>query len=128
MEESLAWLYRAVLLGAILAVNSYYMGVIIFVYFENKSKVKSETRLHSIIFVSICVIVFFCNILHHYNFGIPRERLTKCLLEKALKNILTFEIGWFDKDENSSAAIYARLSTEANMVQSLVEDCASLLI
>ncbi|KAI3882900.1 hypothetical protein MKX03_035916 [Papaver bracteatum] len=35
-----------------------------------------------------------------------------------LEKVLTFEIGWFDQDENTSAAIYARLATEANMVRS----------
>lgn len=41
---------------------------------------------------------------------------------------MTFEIGWFDQDENTSAAICAWISTEANMVRSLVGDRMSLLI
>ncbi|KAH6801900.1 ABC transporter family protein [Perilla frutescens var. frutescens] len=118
----------AVAVGSVLAVNSYCMGALISVYFEKTSKVKSETRLYSIIFISICVIVFFCSVLQHYNFGIMGERLTKRMREKVLEKILTFEIGWFDKDENSSAAICARLSTEANMVRSLVGDRLSLLV
>ncbi|XP_057811074.1 putative multidrug resistance protein [Salvia miltiorrhiza] len=118
----------AVAVGAILAVFSYCMGALISVYFESRAKVKSETRLYSFIFVSISVIVFFSSILQHYNFGIMGERLTQRLRVRALEKILTFEIGWFDREENSSAAICARLSTEANMVRSLVGDRASLII
>lgn len=118
----------AVVVGAVLAVNSYSMGALISVYFEKKSKVKSETRFFSIIFITICIIVFFCNILQHYNFGIMGEKLTKRMREKVLEKILTFEIGWFDRDENSSAAICARLSTDANTVRSLVGDRISLLV
>ncbi|GLT83495.1 hypothetical protein SLE2022_017820 [Rubroshorea leprosula] len=41
---------------------------------------------------------------------------------------MTFEIGWFDEEENTSAAICSRLATEANMVRSLVGDRMSLLV
>ncbi|KAK4402702.1 putative multidrug resistance protein [Sesamum angolense] len=58
---------------------------------------------------------FFANLLQHYNFAIMGERLTKRIREKVLHNILTFEVGWFDLDENMSAAVCARLSTEANL-------------
>ncbi|KAJ8548339.1 hypothetical protein K7X08_030808 [Anisodus acutangulus] len=42
--------------------------------------------------------------------------------------MLRFEVGWFDQDQNTSAAVCARLSTEARMVLSLVGDRMSLLI
>ncbi|CAN4124082.1 unnamed protein product [Withania somnifera] len=56
------------------------------------------------------------------------EKLTKRVREKVLSNLLTFEVGWFDQDQNTSAAVCARLSTEARMVRSLVGDRMSLLI
>ncbi|KAI3452645.1 hypothetical protein Pfo_009309 [Paulownia fortunei] len=119
----------AVGFGAVQPVNAYCMGALVSAYFEDKSsKVKSETRFYSIIFLCIGVITFFSNILQHYNFAIMGEQLTKRMREMVLQNILTFEIGWFDKDENTSAAVCARLSTEANMVRSLVGDRMSLLV
>lgn len=45
-----------------------------------------------------------------------------------LENLLTFEIGWFDQDDNTSAAIFARLATEANMIRSLIVEHMSLLV
>lgn len=56
------------------------------------------------------------------------ESLTKRVREKMLGKLLTFEIGWFNRDDNTSAAICARLATEANMVRSLVADRMSLLV
>ena len=56
------------------------------------------------------------------------EKLTKRVCENLLEKQMTFEIGWFDQDDNTSAAICARLSTEANMVRSLVGDRMSLLL
>ena len=41
---------------------------------------------------------------------------------------MTFKIGWFDQDDNTSAAVCARLATEANLVRSLVGDRMSLLV
>ncbi|KAL0372332.1 UNVERIFIED_CONTAM: putative multidrug resistance protein [Sesamum calycinum] len=96
----------AVGFGAVQPVSAYCMGALVSAYFEDKSsKVKLETRFYSFIFLSIGIITFFSNILQHYNFAIMGERLTKRIREKLLQNILSFEIGWFDKDENTSAAV-----------------------
>ncbi|KZV17797.1 ABC transporter B family member 15-like [Dorcoceras hygrometricum] len=119
----------AVLFGVVQPVNAYYMGALVSAYFTNQnSKLKSDTRFYSIIFLCIAVVTLFSNILQHYNFGIMGERLTKKVRERVLKNILTFEVGWFDREENTSAAICARLSIEASMVRSLVGDRVSLLV
>lgn len=66
-------------------------------------------------------------ILQHYNFAVMGKRLTKRVPEKMLQKLMTFGIGWFDDEENTSAAICARLAFEANMVRSLVGDRLSLL-
>ncbi|KAG5553753.1 hypothetical protein RHGRI_011589 [Rhododendron griersonianum] len=67
-------------------------------------------------------------LLQHYNFAIMGEHLTKRIREKILQKIITFEIGWFDEDENTSAVLCAPLANEAKMVRSLVSDRISLLV
>ncbi|KAL3819306.1 hypothetical protein ACJIZ3_005211 [Penstemon smallii] len=115
--------------GAVQPINAYCLGSVVSIFFTtNKEKMRSETTFYCMIFLSIAVISFFANLLQHYNFAIMGERLVKRIREKVLQNILTFEIGWFDLDENTSAAICARLSTEANMVRCLVGDRISLLV
>ncbi|CAI9785119.1 unnamed protein product [Fraxinus pennsylvanica] len=115
--------------GAVQPVNSYCMGAIISIYFiEDTSKLKSESRFYSIVFLGLGFISFFANLLQHYNFAIMGERLTKKVREEFLQNVLTFEVGWFDLDANTSAAVCTRLTTEANIIRSLVGDRISLLV
>ncbi|PIN26386.1 Multidrug/pheromone exporter, ABC superfamily [Handroanthus impetiginosus] len=119
----------AVLFGAVQPVSAYCMGALVSAYFEERSsKLKSDTRFYSIIFVSIGVITFFSNILQYYNFAIVGEILTKRIRERVLEKILSFDIEWFEQVENTSAAVCARLSTEASLVRSLVGDRISLLL
>ncbi|KAK4484362.1 hypothetical protein RD792_006939 [Penstemon davidsonii] len=114
--------------GAVQPINAYCVGALISVYFRtDKSSITSHARIYSLVFVGLGVFNFFTNLLQHYNFAIMGEKLTKRVREMLLKKLMTFEIGWFDEDENTSAAICARLSTEANMVRSLVGDRMSLL-
>ncbi|KAL3511376.1 hypothetical protein ACH5RR_030777 [Cinchona calisaya] len=115
--------------GAVHPIHAYCLGSVVSVYFlDNRSKLKSETRFYCIIFLILGTVTFFANLLQHYNFAIMGERVIKRVREEMLRSVLTFEIGWFDQDENMSAAICARLATEANMVRSLVGDRIALLV
>ncbi|KAM0965312.1 hypothetical protein TB2_020918 [Malus domestica] len=115
--------------GAIQPVHAYCLGTVISVYFQtDKSKILSDTRFYCYIFLSLAVLSFIANLLQHYNFAVMGERLSKRVRIQMLEKILTFEIGWFDKDDNTSAAICARLTTEASMVRSLTADRISLLV
>ncbi|KAK1415749.1 hypothetical protein QVD17_31535 [Tagetes erecta] len=115
--------------GAIAPVHAYCLGSVVSVYFLNdKSKIKSETAFYCVVFVGLGFLCFVTNLLQHHNFAVMGERLTKRVREKLLENVLTFEIGWFDRDENTSAAVCARLATEASLIRSLVGDRISLLL
>lgn len=128
-KKTLLGCLGAVGFGAVQPINAYCMGALVSAYFEvTPSKIKSETRLYCFVFLGLGLATLVSNILQHHNFAIMGERLTKRLREKVLEKILTFEIVWFEKDANTSAAVCARLSTEANMVRSLVGDRMSLLV
>ncbi|CAJ2650454.1 unnamed protein product [Trifolium pratense] len=114
--------------GAVQPVNAYCVGLLISIYFEpDTSKMKSKARVLALVFLGIGVFNFFTSILQHYNFAVMGERLTKRIREKILEKLMSFEIGWFDHEDNTSAAICARLASEANLVRSLVGDRMSLL-
>ncbi|KAL5538666.1 hypothetical protein UlMin_044328 [Ulmus minor] len=115
--------------GAVQPVNAYCVGYLISIYFlQDPDEMKSKSRVLSLVFLGIGIFNFFTNILQHYNFAIMGEKLTKRVREKFLEKLMTFEVGWYDEEENTSAAICARLATEANMVRSLVGDRMSLLV
>ncbi|KAJ1376518.1 P-loop containing nucleoside triphosphate hydrolase [Sesbania bispinosa] len=110
-------------------IYSYCLGIVASVYFiKDSSQIKSQIRLYSSIFCCIAVVNFISGLLQHYNFAIMGERLLKRVREFLLEKVLTFEVGWFDQEENTSAAICARLATEANLVRSLVAERISLLV
>ncbi|PWA66950.1 ABC transporter family protein [Artemisia annua] len=119
----------AFLFGAVQPVFSFSMGSIISVYFlEDKDELKHKTMFYTSCFAALGIFSMAINIIQHYNFAVMGEQLTKRVRERMLSKILTFEIGWFDQDENSSGAICSRLATDANVVRSLVGDRCSLLI
>ncbi|XP_004239490.2 ABC transporter B family member 15 [Solanum lycopersicum] len=119
----------AVTFGVLQPLYAFCLGSVVSAYTSNDiSKIKSEIKIYSIVFLSIGVTSFIANLLQHYNFAKMGEKLTKRIREMVLSNLLTFEVGWYDRDENTSAAVCARLSTEARMVRSLVGDCMSLLL
>ncbi|XAR48125.1 Xenobiotic-transporting ATPase [Bertholletia excelsa] len=128
-KVALLGLIGAVGFGASYPIFAYCLGSIVSVYFLNDDhKIKAETKFYCIIFLSLAGLSFITNLLQHYNFAIMGERLTKRTRERMLETMLTFEVGWFDRDENTSAAVCARLATEASLVRSLVGDRLSLLV
>ncbi|KAL1336538.1 hypothetical protein AAHE18_10G069900 [Arachis hypogaea] len=108
---------------------SYCLGFIASIYFiTDHSRIVSQIRLYSSIFCIIAVVNFISGLIQHSSFAIMGEKLLKRVRENLLEKILTFEIGWFDQEDNSSAAICARLALDANLVRSLVAERMSLLV
>lgn len=110
-------------------IYSYFLGLVASVYFiKDNSRIKSQITLYSSIFCCIAIVNFISGLIQHYNFSIMGEHLLKRVREVLLEKVLTFEVGWFDQKENTSAAICARLATESNLVRSLVAERISLLV
>ena len=116
-KQALIGSFSAVVFGGIQPAYAFAMGSMISVYFlTDHNEIKDKTRTYALIFVGLAVLSFLINIGQHYNFGAMGEYLTKRVREQMLAKILTFEIGWFDRDENSSGAICSQLAKDANVV------------
>ncbi|GJM85230.1 hypothetical protein PR202_ga01663 [Eleusine coracana subsp. coracana] len=119
----------AALFGGISPLFAYGMGSMFSVYFlTDHDEIKAKTRMYALLFIGIGVASFLLNVGQHYNFGAMGEYLTKRVREQMLTKILTFEIGWFDRVDNSSGAICSQLANDANVVRSLVGDRMALVI
>lgn len=119
----------AILFGAIQPLYAFAMGSMISVYFQTEhSVIKEKTKIYALSFLGLAVFSLLVNVCQHYNFAAMGEHLTKRIRERMLTKILTFEIGWFDQDENATGAICSRLAKDANVVRSLVGDRMALLI
>ncbi|OWM71606.1 hypothetical protein CDL15_Pgr005793 [Punica granatum] len=120
--------FSAILFGAIQPINAFTMGSMISVFFlSDHDQIKEKIRIYCLSFLGLAVFSFLINVCQHYNFAYIGEYLTKRLRERMLSKILTFEVGWFDQDENSSGAICSRLAKDAAMVRSIVGDRSALL-
>ncbi|KAL3685412.1 hypothetical protein R1sor_003434 [Riccia sorocarpa] len=97
-------------------------------YLTDFDKMRREVTIYASIFGGLAVLCFLVNFLQHYFFAAMGELLTKRVRERMLAQVLTFEVGWFDQEENSSGAICGRLASEANVARSLVGDRISLVI
>ncbi|KAL4653636.1 hypothetical protein ACB092_01G319100 [Castanea dentata] len=119
----------ATVFGAVQPLYAFAMGSMISVYFlTSHQEIKDKTRIYSLCFLGLAVLSMVVNITQHYNFAYMGEYLTKRIRERMLSKILTFEVGWFDQDENSSGAICSRLAKDANVVRSLVGDRTALVV
>jgi ATP-binding cassette subfamily B (MDR/TAP) protein 1 len=116
-KQALMGSFSAIVFGGIQPAYAYAMGSMISIYFlTDHNEIKDKTRTYALIFVGLAVLSFLINIGQHYNFGAMGEYLTKRVREQMLAKILTFEIGWFDRDENSSGVICSQLAKDANVV------------
>ncbi|PON52777.1 ABC transporter [Trema orientale] len=119
----------AILFGAVQPFCAFTMGTMISVYFlTDHNEIKGKIRNSALGLFGLSLFSLLINISQHYNFAYMGEYLTKRIREAMLSKIFTFEVGWFDKDENCSSVICSRLSKDANMVRSLVGDGISFLV
>ncbi|XP_077237910.1 putative multidrug resistance protein [Tasmannia lanceolata] len=119
----------AVLFGMIQPLYAYALGSMISIYFlKDNGEIKSKTREYCLFFVALAFFSLIINIIQHYNFAAMGEYLTKRIRERMFSKILTFEVGWFDEDDNSTGAICSRLAKDANVVRALVGDRMALLV
>ncbi|XVF58165.1 hypothetical protein PTKIN_Ptkin07bG0041400 [Pterospermum kingtungense] len=119
----------AILFGAVQPLSAFTMGSMISIFFlTDHHEIKEKTRVYAFSFLGFALFSLIINVFQHYNFAYMGEHLTKRVRERMLSKIMTFEIGWFDQDENSSGTICSRLAKDASVVRSIVGDRMSLLI
>ncbi|KAF8653188.1 hypothetical protein HU200_062638 [Digitaria exilis] len=128
-KQAIMGSFSAIVCGAIQPAHAYGLGSVVSAYFlTDHAEIKEKTRTYVLLFVALAVLSFLLSTVQHYNFGSMGEQLTKRIRERMLTKLLTFEIGWFDRDENSTGAICSQLAKDTNGVRSLVGDRMALVI
>ncbi|MBA0705010.1 hypothetical protein Golax_017229, partial [Gossypium laxum] len=119
----------AILFGAVQPLSAFTMASMISIFFlTDHGEIKEKIKVYALSFLGLSLFSLIINIIQHYNFSYMGEHLTKRIREKMLSRVLTFEVGWFDQDENSSGTVCARLEKDATVVRSLFGDGVSLLV
>ncbi|KAL1080942.1 hypothetical protein V6Z11_D09G030700 [Gossypium hirsutum] len=128
-KEAILGCLGAVLYGAVQPLSAFTMGLMISMFFlSDHGEIKKKAKVYALSFLGIGLFSLIINVIQHYNFAYMGEHLTKRIREGMLSKILTFEVGWFDQDENSSGTVCSRLAKDASVVRSLVGDRMSLLM
>ncbi|CAI9100140.1 OLC1v1037080C1 [Oldenlandia corymbosa var. corymbosa] len=128
-KQAFAGLISAILVGAIPPMYGIARGGMASVYFlHDHEEIKKMTKIYCILFVSLTLFAILINICKHFNFASMGENLTARIRETLLSKILTFEIGWYDRDENATGTICSRLGKDAATVRSLMIDQMALLV
>ncbi|AES74595.1 putative xenobiotic-transporting ATPase [Medicago truncatula] len=119
----------SVLFGAVQPISTFATGAVASVYFLNdRDEMKKQIRMYAFCFLGLALASIVFNMLEQYSFAYMGEYLTKRIRERMFSKILTFEVGWFDEDQNSTGVICSRLAKEANVVRSVVGDSLSLVV
>ncbi|KAM0942672.1 putative Type 1 protein exporter [Dioscorea sansibarensis] len=116
-KQAIIGILSATFFGAVQPIYAYVLGAVISVYFlKDHEEMSEKIRIYSLIFLSLSFVTLFLNVVQHYNFGAMGEYLTKRVRETMLSKMLTFEVGWFDRVENSTGSLCSRLAKDANVV------------
>ncbi|XP_034915408.1 ABC transporter B family member 15 [Populus alba] len=119
----------AILFGGVQPVYAFVLGSMVSVFFlKDHNEIKEKIKIYSLFFLGLTFFSLIINVIQHYNFAYMGEHLTKRIRERMLSKILTFEVGWFDQDENSCGAICSRLTKDADAVRSVVGDRIALVV
>lgn len=97
-------------------------------FFKPPHELKRDSRFWSMIFVLLGVASLIVNPTHTYLFAIAGGRLIRRIRVMCFEKVVHMEVEWFDKSENSSGAMGARLSADASLVRTIVGDSLSLSV
>ncbi|KAI3464812.1 hypothetical protein Pfo_021475 [Paulownia fortunei] len=97
-------------------------------YSHDESQIKQEVRQVSFIFIGAALVTILIYLLQHYFYTLMGERLIARVRLLMFSAILSNEIGWFDKDENSTGSLASKLATDATLVRSAIADRISTVV
>ncbi|KAK6162938.1 hypothetical protein DH2020_002779 [Rehmannia glutinosa] len=118
----------AIITEAILPTFGLLMSSAIKTFYELPHKLKEDSGFWALMFVILGAVSLFAYSSKTYLFGVAGNKLIQRIRLMCFEKIVNMEIGWFDKPENSSGVIGARLSTDAALIRALVGDALAQLV
>ncbi|KAI5395664.1 ABC transporter B family member 1 [Lathyrus oleraceus] len=129
------WLYAligsigSIVCGSLSAFFAYVLSAVLSVYYNpNHKHMIREIEKYCYLLIGLSSAALLFNTLQHFFWDIVGENLTKRVREKMLSAVLKNEMAWFDREENESARIAARLALDANNVRSAIGDRISVIV
>ncbi|MCO5550177.1 hypothetical protein L7F22_003659 [Adiantum nelumboides] len=119
----------SVLAGLLNPIFAVVLSEMLSIYYDtNYSRMRHAIQKYSLVYVGAGIASLGIYYVQYYYFGIMGENLTSRVRKMMLSAILRNEVGWFDREENSSARLAARLSTDATNVRAAIGDRLSIIV
>ncbi|GJS38632.1 ABC transporter B family member 21-like protein [Tanacetum coccineum] len=114
--------------GIVLPVFGILISSMIKIFFEPHHKMKRDSIFWALMFTLVGVVSLFSFTGRSYFFSVAGAKLIRRTRLLCFEKVINMEVGWFDKSENTSGAIGARLSADAASVRGLVGDALAQLV
>ncbi|KAI6685162.1 hypothetical protein NL676_031075 [Syzygium grande] len=118
----------AIAAGLIMPIFGVLLSYIIKTFYEPPHKLREDSQFWALMFVVLALVSLLVEPLKSYFFAVAGSKLIQRVRSMCFEKVVYMEIGWFDRGENSSGAIGARLSSDAASFRGLVGDALSLLV
>ncbi|XP_074358539.1 ABC transporter B family member 4-like [Apium graveolens] len=118
----------AILNGVILPIYGILLASVIKIFYEAPHEMKKDSKFWALMFVVLGLASFIAYPSQTYFFAVAGCKLIRRIRLMCFEKVVRMEVGWFDKPENSSGAIGARLSADAASVRALVGDALGQVV
>ncbi|CAK9201386.1 unnamed protein product [Sphagnum troendelagicum] len=97
-------------------------------FLPNVHQLRHEADKWGLVYGLMAIGIFFVIPIQYSSFGLIGQRLIRRVRRIVFERIVRQEVAWFDKDENGSGSLGARLSTDAASVRAMVGDNLALVV
>ncbi|KAK4432470.1 ABC transporter B family member 1 [Sesamum alatum] len=119
----------SVICGSLSAFFAYVLSAVLSVYYNpDHAYMIREIAKYCYLLIGVSSAALIFNTLQHFFWDVVGENLTKRVREKMLAAVLKNEMAWFDREENESSRVAARLALDANNVRSAIGDRISVIM
>ncbi|GFQ04424.1 ABC transporter b family member 11 [Phtheirospermum japonicum] len=118
----------ACLTGAILPAFGLLVSIAIKTFYEPPQNLKKDSEFWAPMFLVLGALSLIAYPLRAYLFSMAGVKLISRIRLMCFEKVVSMEIGWFDKPENSSGVVGARLAGDTALIRTLVGDALAQLV
>ncbi|KAL6755759.1 MDR-like ABC transporter [Haematococcus lacustris] len=124
----LVGLLASAVCGAIPPAFAFILASFVTVFYNEQDKIMKEASFYSWMFFVVGCATLVGNILQQWSFGGMGLQLARRLRVAMMRVMVHNEVGWFDREENSSGVLTTKLGSDANYVRGAVGDTLGLIL
>ncbi|KAL6754343.1 MDR-like ABC transporter [Haematococcus lacustris] len=124
----LVGLLASAVCGAIQPAFAFIMASFVTVFYVEQGNIMKEASFYSWMFFVVGCATLVATILQQWSFGVMGLQLARRLRVAMMRAMVHNEVGWFDREENSSGVLTTKLGSDASYVRGAVGDTLGLML